>query len=270
MIISRNSFSMTCSYAVTAVCINQGCQWVITNHAVGTLVSLSFLSPSSWHVMMHFSYMQFTACFLFNVHVTSDSNVNYNKQHQLKCCIFFWMPACCFQHCKTHTHTRTRYKELWCLIILYPVESTTGNSTVFVTFVRTLFSFCVFASPLLTSAALFLFASLYFFPSLPPPSPGPLPHPRLLAVSLPSSSHLFFSSALLEELRECVHLFCLWHFRDPTGLKVPFPRLSDQLQTPLPDHLEPSHPFALVHSAFDGPCGFTRYIVNWTHARVAS
>lgn len=106
-----------------------------------------------------------------------------------------------------------------------------------------------------------------FFPLRPP---TPLLHPRLLPVSLPSSSHLFFSSALLEELRECVHLFCLWHLRDPTGLKVPFPRFSDRLQTPLPDHLEPSHPFALVHSAFDGPCGFTRYIVNWTHARVAS
>lgn len=108
----------------------------------------------------------------------------------------------------------------------------------------------------------------------------PLPHPPPHSSTPPPPPclpPLFFSSFLflatpgrVAGVRACVRLFCLWHLGDPSGLKVPFSRSSDRLQTPLPDHLEPSHPLALVHSAFDGPCGFTRYIVNWTCARVAS
>lgn len=51
-----------------------------------------------------------------------------------------------------------------------------------------------------------LHPSLY--PHLPPRSP-----------LSPSSS---LSPVLMEELREWVHLFCLWRLSDPTGLKVPF------------------------------------------------
>ena len=67
-------------------------------------------------------------------------------------------------------------------------------------------------------------------------------------------------------------LFRLWRLSDPTGLKVPFSvsLIEGELQTLFPAHLEPNHPFTVVHTAFDGPCGFTQYILNWTRARVAS
>lgn len=93
------------------------------------------------------------------------------------------------------------------------------------------------------------------------------------------SSLLFFPILFLQsswkswenEENECIS-FCLWHLSDPTGLKVPFsvsPR-EGGLQTLFPAHLEPNHPFMVVHGSFDGPCGFTQYILNWTPARVAS
>lgn len=71
--------------------------------------------------------------------------------------------------------------------------------------------------PLFMSAAVFFpFAPLPLdlFLSLNPP-------PRFSPVSL-LSPLLFFPPVLMEELREWVHLFCLWRLSDPTGLKVPF------------------------------------------------
>lgn len=114
----------------------------------------------------------------------------------------------------------------------------------------------------------FFFTSVAVLSSSTPTS-SPLDS-SLLFFPIPS---LFLQSSWKSwenEENECIS-FCLWHLSDPTGLKMPFsvsPR--GGLQTLFPAHLEPNHPFMVVHASFDGPCGFTQYILNWTPARVAS
>lgn len=122
---------------------------------------------------------------------------------------------------------------------------------------------------LLCPPLFFFFTSVAVLSSSTPTS-SPLDS-SLLFFPIPS---LFLQSSWKSwenEENECIS-FCLWHLSDPTGLKMPFsvsPR-EGGLQTLFPAHLEPNHPFMVVHASFDGPCGFTQYILNWTPARVAS
>lgn len=89
------------------------------------------------------------------------------------------MCTCCFHDCKTQTLTSKVQRVMMSHIVFYPEESKTGNSTVFVTFVRALFlSPCLlllFQRQLPFFYLLRSFFPLHCSPSSPPPPPPCLP-----------------------------------------------------------------------------------------------
>lgn len=89
---------------------------------------------------------------------------------------------------------------------------------------------------LVTSAAVFIICSP---PLLPPP-----PFPPVSPLFSPLLPLLFTHYSWKSWENECIS-FCLWRLGDPTGLKVPFSVsvIEGGLQTLLPAHLEPDHPF---------------------------
>lgn len=107
---------------------------------------------------------------------------------------------------------------------------------------------------LFTSATLFFYHQLSLSLSL---SVFPLTPASTFFPLAPSLLPLFSPPVLMEELREWAHLLCLWRLSDPTGLKVPFSvsLIEGRLQTLFPVHLEPNHPFTVVHTAFDWATG---------------